>query len=312
MRVLRGLNFEPLHGVVLCIGNFDGVHRGHQEILRAGRRKASANQAELVAMTFDPHPLAVLTPERMPAILTPLPEKLRQIEQTGADAVVVAVSEPGLLQVTATDFIKQVIVDRFHPRAIVEGPSFGFGRHREGTVETLQEAAGQFGFEVEVVEPVRIALGGHPDMVMSSSLVRQLLASGTVDQAAICLGRPYALLGTVIRGVGRGAKIGFPTANIDAGPQLVPAEGVYAGRAELAGHRYAAAISIGRNPTFGEHRLVIEAHLLGYSGEPYGAPLRLEFLDWLRPQMRFPSVEALCQQIAEDVRHTQEIGQRYE
>ncbi|MGQ9649429.1 MAG: bifunctional riboflavin kinase/FAD synthetase [Phycisphaerae bacterium] len=300
-----------MSGAVLCIGNFDGVHRGHQAILQAGRQKARAVGTELVAITFDPHPLAVLTPERMPAVLTPLPEKLRQLERAGADVTVVADSSVAFLQLSAADFIEDVIVRRFRPTAIVEGRSFGFGRHRQGDVETLRAAGWQYGFEVQIVEPVRIALGGHPDAVISSSLVRQLLTAGPVDQAAICLGRPYALLGTVIHGGGRGAGMGFPTANVDPGDQLVPAEGVYAGFAELAGRRHQAAISIGRTPTFDEHRLVVEAHLLDFGENTYGQTLRLEFLAWLRSQVRYETVNDLCRQIAKDVEQTRTICRQH-
>jgi riboflavin kinase / FMN adenylyltransferase len=308
MRVVRGLDFEPMTGVVLTIGNFDGVHRGHQAILAAGRRRTEAARTELVVITFDPHPLAVLTPERLPAMLTPLEEKVRCLENAGADVVVVLPSKPDLLKISAADFIADIIVARFRPRAIVEGASFGFGRHREGDVDTLRAAAGQYGFEVEVVDPVRIALGGHPDAVISSSLVRQLLGSGTVDQATACLGRPYALVGRVVRGAGRGAKIGFPTANIDAGGQLLPAEAVYAGRAEADGRSFAAAISIGRAPTFDGHKVVPEAYLLDFAGDLYDKPIRVEFLDWLRPQVRYNTVEDLCQQMARDVAQTRTIA----
>lgn len=307
MRVIRGLDFEPLQGVVLSIGNFDGVHRGHQTILAAARDRARANGAELVVMTFEPHPLAVLTPERMPAILTTLPRKLDLFSLAGVDAVALVSSKPELLHIEANEFIRQVIVDRFNPCAVVEGPSFGFGRHREGNVEALIRAGHQYGFDVQVVEPVRVALGGHPDTVISSSLVRQLLSSGTVDQAAICLGRPYALLGTVVRGIGRGAKLGFPTANIEPDYQLIPADGVYAGRAILDNRCYSAAISVGRTPTFDDCRFVIEAHLLDFAGDSYGAGITVEFLHWLRPQLAFPSVAELCRQIAADVARTRQL-----
>ncbi len=308
MRVVRGLDFEPMSGVVLTIGNFDGVHRGHQAILAAGQRRAEDAGTQLVVITFDPHPLAVLTPERLPAMLTPLKEKLRWLENAGADVVVLLPSSHELLAITAENFVADIIVARFRPRAIVEGASFGFGRHREGNVETLKQAAGEYGFEVEVVEPVRIALGGHPDAVISSSLVRQLLGSGTVDQATVCLGRPYALLGRVVPGAGRGAKIGFPTANIDPGGQLIPAEAVYAGRAEVDGRFFAAAISIGRAPTFDGHKVVTEAYLLDFAGDLCGKSIRLEFIDWLRNQVRYATVEDLCQQMAKDVALTRTIA----
>jgi riboflavin kinase/FMN adenylyltransferase len=307
MLVLHGLDSARFEAVVLTIGNFDGVHLGHQAILAAGRRRADAARTRLVAMTFDPHPLAVLTPEHVPAMLTPLEEKLHQLERAGADVAVVVRSSVDLLKISAADFIAEVIVARFRPRAVVEGISFGFGRHREGNVESLQAATGRYGFEVEVVGPVRIALGGHPDTVISSSLVRQLLVSGTVDRAAICLGRPYALLGPVIHGVGRGVTLGFPTANIDPGRQLAPAQGVYAGRSIVDGKPYPAAISIGRNPTFGGHELAVEAYLLDFAGDLYGRSIRIEFLDWLRPQVKYESAEALHDQIARDVELTRKI-----
>lgn len=309
MRVVRGLDFEPANGVILTIGNFDGVHRGHQAILAAGRRRADAAHTSLVAITIDPHPLTVLTPEHVPPTLTPLDEKLRCLQRCGVDMVVVLPAGPDLLRISAADFIANVIHARFRPRAIVEGASFGFGRHREGNVRTLEDAARQYGFEVEVVEPVRISLGGHTDTVISSSLIRQLLASGTVQHAAVCLGRPYVLLGQVIHGAGRGASLGFPTANIDPGGQLVPAEAVYAGRAELDGRSYTAAISIGRAPTFGGQKVEIEAFLLDFNDDVYGRPIRIEFLEWLRPQVRFESPAALCRQMALDVQQTRKIAE---
>lgn len=306
MRVIHGLESIDLHGVVLTIGNFDGVHRGHQAILATGKARAEALGTKLVVMTFDPHPLSILTPERMPAMLTPREEKLHQLALHGADVIVVARSTPEFLALTAESFISDVIVGRFHPAALVEGASFGFGRRRQGNVETLRQAGERCGFEVEVVEPVRIALGGHPDAVISSSLVRQLLGSGMVDQVALCLGRPYPLFGQVTHGAGRGCGLGFPTANVDPGSQLVPAEGVYAARVEVDEDHYGAAVSIGHNPTFEGRSLVVEAHLLDFSGELYGRAVRVDFMQWLRGQQRFDSPEALKRQIDLDVRRTRE------
>ena len=307
MRVIEGLESVELSGVVLTIGNFDGVHRGHQAILSSGRCRADAGQTSLVVMTFDPHPLAILTPEHVPPALTPLDEKLRLLQQFGADVVVTARSRPKFLKLTPDKFITEVIMARFRPLAMVEGASFGFGCHRHGTVETLRAAAGQSGFEMEVVEPIRVALGGHPGTVISSSLVRQLVASGAVDQAATGLGRPYSLVGRVVRGAGRGRSLGFPTANVQVDSQLIPAEGVYAAEAELEGRRFAAAVSIGRNPTFDGRETVIEAHLLEFDGQPYEQPIRIELLDWIRGQRKFDGPEALRQQIERDVARVREI-----
>jgi len=301
MQVLRSWESVQLAGVILTIGNFDGVHRGHQAILAAGRRRADAASCPLVAMTFDPHPLAVLTPDHVPPMLTPTDEKLRLFQQAGVDIAVLVTATPDFLQMAPATFMERVIVARFAPRAIVEGASFRFGHGRQGDVATLRQAAGRGGFEVEVVEPVRIALGGHPDAVISSSLIRQLLANGTVDQAALCLGRPYALIGCVAHGAGRGHSLGFPTANVQVTGQLTPAEGVYAGVGVLEAGRFAAAVSIGRNATFREQELAVEAHLLGFEGDLYDRPIRLELLDWIRPHRQFAAPEKLGCQIRADL-----------
>lgn len=301
LEVIHNLDDVQLAGVVLSIGNFDGVHRGHQTIIAASRHRADRAAARMVAMTFEPHPATVLAPDRVPPVLTPLDEKLRLLEHAGAHAAVVVPSRPEFFRWTAEAFIQEVIVQRFRPAAVVEGASFRFGQHRQGDVDLLQSAGPQLGFEVEVVEPVRADLGGHPDTVISSSLVRHLLSSGNVDRAALCLGRPYTLIGTVTPGAARGRTLGFATANLDVGSQLVPAEGVYAGRTPLGDRVVPAAVSIGRTPTFDDHSLLIEAHLLDFQGDLYGQTLRLDLLEWLRPQHRFDTPEALQRQIADDI-----------
>ncbi|NLX22987.1 MAG: bifunctional riboflavin kinase/FAD synthetase [Phycisphaerae bacterium] len=307
MQVIQAWESLQLSDVVLSIGNFDGVHRGHQTILAAGRRRADEGRTQLVAMTFDPHPLSVLTPDHVPPVLTPLPEKLHWLRHAGVDIAVVVRSRPEFLAMSAEEFITFVIMAKYQPIAVVEGASFGFGHKREGTVQTLVAAGCRNSFDVEIVEPVRVGLGGHPDTVISSSLIRQLLRSGTVDQAALCLGRPYSLLGTVEHGAGRGRELGFPTANIRLGRQLMPAEGVYAGLAESGTHRMRTAVSIGRTPTFEGSNLTIEAHLLDYEGDLYGEPIRLELIEWLRPQEHFRTIDALREQIALDVAQTREL-----
>ncbi len=301
MRVVRGLSSAKLPGVVLTIGNFDGVHRGHQAILAAGRRRANAAGAALVAMTFDPHPLAVLTPTHVPACLTPLPEKLHWLDEARADVTVVVESKPEFLSLTPEAFIEEVIVARFKPAAMVEGASFGFGRRRQGDIQILKDAGAAKGFDVEVVQPVRVALGGHQDAVISSSLIRQLLLAGTVEQAAVCLSRPYALVGTVVHGEGRGRKLGFPTANLQTQGQLIPAEGVYAGQVVVDGRRYDSAVSIGCNATFDGEKVLVEAHLLDFSDDLYDKSIRLELIDWVRGQRDFPSADVLRERIATDV-----------
>jgi riboflavin kinase/FMN adenylyltransferase len=306
--VVRDLNAVRLSGVVLTIGNFDGVHRGHQALVSAGRRRARATGTDVVAMTFEPHPAAILAPDRIPPTLTPLDEKIRLLEAAGADLVVVVESRPEFFSCPAEAFVSEVIVGRFKPIAMVEGAGFRFGQHRQGDVQTLQAAGRQHGFEVEVVPPVRVDLGGHPDTVISSSLVRHLIGSGTVDRAALCLARPYALLGSVEHGAARGRTLGFATANLDVCPgQLVPADGVYAGRTMIEGKAWPAAVSVGANPTFGGDRRLVEAHVLDFAGNLYGRPMRLEFLEWLRGQQKFDSTAELQARVQMDIARTREI-----
>lgn len=292
---------DPRRRSVLTIGNFDGVHRAHQQLLARVKTLSNQSGAPAVVLTFDPHPLAIVAPAKTPQPLAPLQERLRFLDRAGMDIVVVAKSEPALLNLEADRFIEQIIVPRFHPKHIVEGPSFGFGRGRRGDAQLLQEMADRFDFDVHIVEPVTICADDNSTVMVSSSLVRRLLADGDVGQARKCLGRPYALLGSVVRGDGRGRTIGFPTANLATDEQLIPGDGVYAGRATLNDQAYAAAISIGSNPTFSGDRRLVEAYLLDYDGDLYGRTLRLEFDRRLRDQQTFDSSEALVSQLHRDV-----------
>jgi len=290
----------PLTRSVLTIGNFDGVHRAHRKLVAQARRFAANSGAPVVVLTFEPHPLSVVTPDRAPTRLHPIEEKLRRLEEVGADIVVVARSEPELLGLEARQFVTDVIHERFHPTHIVEGPSFGFGHNRTGTPELLAKIAATFGCGVHIVEPVTLRIDGA-DMMVSSSLIRRLLSDGQVDHAAKCLGRPYPLFGKVVEGDRRGRTIGFPTANLAPEDQLVPAEGVYAGRAIVENIERLSAISIGTTPTFDGADRRIEAHLLDFDGDLYGKPIRVEFERFIRAQRAFPSADALADQLRRDV-----------
>ena len=310
MNIHHGLEQVDLENVVLTIGNFDGVHRGHQAILEAGRRRAESAGTQLVAMTFEPHPATVLAPDRVPARLTPIDEKLRLLKAHGASSTVIVKSEARFFDIEADAFLRTWVLPRFRPMAMVEGASFRYGHHQAGNVETLIAAGTALGFEVEIVEPIRVGLGGTPGTVISSSLIRHLIRSGTVDQAAMCLGRPYALIGEVIKGAGRGRTIGIPTANLRIEDQLVPAEGVYAGIATFDAQRLAAAVSIGKTPTFGAGALAVEAHLVGFDPDLYGKTVRIELLEWIRSQQQFDGKDALVAQINRDIEHTAAVFQQ--
>ena len=299
---------DAMRGAVVSVGNFDGVHLGHQRILRTAHALARVSSAAVVVMTFDPHPLTILRPGRAPDMLTPWDEKIHQIERAGADAVVRLAAEPSILSLSAEEFVREILIKRIHPSYIVEGPNFGFGRGRTGDVRLLARMSAKGGFQLHVVEPYRLSLGGGRQTVISSTVVRERLKAGRVRDAAACLGRPYSLVGTVVRGAGDGKKLGFPTINLDVGGQLIPAEGVYAGVAEVAGRRRPAAISIGHRPTLGGTPLVTEAFLLDDSGDWYDARARLVLVERLRDQVKFDSREALTEQIAQDVEAVRAIG----
>lgn len=285
---------------VLTIGNFDGVHRGHRRLLACAADLARPLDLPLIVVTFEPHPLAVLRPAAAPAPLTTLDQKREHLAELGIDRTVVVRTVPALLGLEPREFVRE-IVDRFHPRHIVEGQSFGFGRNRAGSPELLTALGPEFGFQTCILDPVRITLD-RESIVVSSSIIRERIAAGRMRHAAVCLDRPYALRGRVESGDHRGTTLGFPTANVAGIVQWIPPDGVYAGSLFVDGIDAPAAISIGANPTFQGDRRKIEAHVLDFTGDLHGKYVELRFLDWLRSQRRFPTADDLARQIAADVR----------
>jgi riboflavin kinase/FMN adenylyltransferase len=299
---LPGLRSSP-RGAVVTVGNFDGIHRGHERILRsATEMKASRGASGVTLVTFEPHPLTVLRPALAPPRLTPPSIKQALLAQTGVDTLVVLPPNDEVLHLAAEEF--WAILRLLNPAGMVEGRSFSFGKNRGGNIERLKQWTGEAGVELQIATAVNVALLNLEVVEVSSSLVRWLLSNGRVRDAAICLGRPYALEGTVVKGFQRGRTIGVPTANVQCQGQMVPADGVYAGRVKLGGTEYAAAISIGNLPTFDEKVQQIEAHLVGFDGDLYGQTLGLELLDWLREQQKYPGIEALKEQLSRDIRET--------
>jgi riboflavin kinase/FMN adenylyltransferase len=303
MQVLEGLDGlrRVPHGTVMSIGNFDGLHVGHRHILGTARRlRASSPGAQIAVVTFEPHPLTVLRPEAAPPRLTPLALKQAQLEYAGVDHLIILPPARQVLNLTAEDFWK-ILRNEARPSHLIEGPDFTFGRDRGGSTERLREWSADTAVQLHVIDPVRVALLDLQVVPVSSSLIRWLIRHGRVRDAAICLGRPYTLEGHVVEGNRRGRTIGVPTANLDTVDQLIPADGVYAGRCELDGRTHAAAVSIGTTPTFGDSRRQIEAHLIGFDGDLYGRTIHLELLDWTRDQIRFSGIDTLKSQLARDI-----------
>lgn len=302
MRVSEGI--EGLRGLpagaVLSIGNFDGVHLGHASILHRMRCLRDATPgARLAVVTFEPHPLAVLRPQLAPPRLTPAAMKRRLLESADVDELVVLQPSPQVLDMTAEQFWG-ILREQVRPAHLVEGVSFSFGKGRSGTIAKLRLWSAQAGIALHVIDPVHVPLLNLHIVEASSTVIRWLVWHGRMRDAAICLGRPYELAGKVIPGHGRGRSIGVPTANLDCQDQLIPADGVYAGRCRIDGTIYPAAVSIGTTPTFGDCRRQVEAHLIGFQGRLYDKIIHLEILDWLREQIRFSGVQALKTQLALD------------
>lgn len=318
MRILDSTQLnEAVRGGAVSIGNFDGVHLGHQDILDQSR--AACGGGPLSVMTFEPHPVAILHPDRAPNVLSPLPMKIRLLEQAGVDQLIIITDSLRLLNLSPKDFIDDFLIKTLSPKTVVEGPNFNFGYGRSGTMDTLRQMGQQRGFGVIEVPYRQIHLDqDRRSVTCSSTLIRRLLEQGEVDHAATALGRPYRLVGKTIPGRGVGRQLGFPTANIHPEKQILPSEGVYAGYVVVGdslesvctgGVRRPAAFSLGRAKTFlSDYPLLIEAHILEENVENlYGKYLAMEFISKVRGQQRFDTKEALIDQIRLDCRKVLEL-----
>jgi riboflavin kinase / FMN adenylyltransferase len=298
MRIVRGLPSVPpeRRPSAVALGVFDGVHLGHRAILGAAVAHGRAADAPALACTFEPNPLEVLQPERAPLPITTLDERLELIAACGVDGTVVLTFTRELAAVEPEAFVKDVLVERLVARQVVVGFNHRFGRAARGDAALLRELGARMGFTVDVIAPLTV--DGAP---VSSTAIRAALGRGDLDAAARMLGRPYTLPGTVVAGAGRGRTLGFPTANVAPARPVLVAPGVYACTLEVAGGPRRAVVNVGVRPTFGEATLAVEAYLLDFSGDLYGQTVRLVFVSRVREERRFPSVDALRAQIADDV-----------
>ncbi|MDE0473603.1 MAG: bifunctional riboflavin kinase/FAD synthetase [Gammaproteobacteria bacterium] len=300
-------------GSVVTVGTFDGVHLGHREVLREMGRRARHTGRPSVLVTFRPHPLQVLRPKDAPGLLTSSIEKKEILAQSDLDYAVFLPFTRALARYTPRRFVEEILVARMRVRELVIGYDHGFGRGRSGDAETLDAMGAELGFDVQVVPP--IVAGGGP---VSSSRIRRALLEGDVRAAHTGLGRPYSLRGVVVRGDGRGRRLGFPTANLEIrdSRKLIPGESIYAVRAGLPGGTWDGALHIGPRPTFPGARASIEVHLLDYSADLrgadlYGAEIRLDLIERLREVRSFASVAELVDEMSEDVRRARRILAEY-
>jgi riboflavin kinase / FMN adenylyltransferase len=298
MRIVRGLDSVPPDSrpSVVALGTFDGVHLGHRSILGTALARARAVGLDAVACTFDRHPMEILSPDRAPLPITTVEERLTLIGEAGVDAAIVLAFTRELAAIEPEAFVKDVLLDRLRAREVVVGYNHRFGRAARGDARLLEELAGRFGFQAHVVPPTAV-----DGVAVSSSEIRAALQRGDVSSAARSLGRLYWISGRVTSGAGRGRTLGFPTANIAPERPLLVARGVYRGVVAHPGGRHGAVVNVGVRPTFGETALAVEAHLLDFTGDLYGRQVQLDFVERLRDEMRFPSVDDLKAQVARDI-----------
>lgn len=301
MKVFHKLEDLPAAGAgpsVASVGNFDGVHRAHQLVLRHVVERARELRAQSIAVTFDPHPAHILRPDMAPKLITPLPLKLKLLEATGLDAALVIPFSRDFSVVTPAEFARHVLAECLHVVEVHEGANFHFGHKAEGNVERLREFARRLGFEVRVYPEMKIA----GDLV-SSSNIRELLRLGKVGRARRLLGRVFSITATPGRGRGYGHKYTVPTINLSRYEELLPGNGVYITRTRVNGETFDSVTNIGNRPTFGAESFAVETHLLNFHSISLTAetPVAICFFKRLREEIKFPSVEALREQIAKDV-----------
>jgi riboflavin kinase/FMN adenylyltransferase len=312
----RGLEATPadLGRTVVTIGMYDGVHRGHQQLIGAAVARARAMRRPCLLLTFDPHPAEVVRPGSHPAILTSLDRKAELVAGLGVDAMCVLPFTAEFMRLPPETFTHTVLVEHLHAAQVVVGENFTYGHRAAGTVASLTTEGRRFGFAVEGV-PLAEDSSDSGDVTISSTYVRACVAAGDMVAAARALGRPHRVDGVVVRGDRRGRDLGYPTANVES-PQFtaIPADGVYAGhlvtrdpRSGASRERLPAAISVGTNPTFQGSRRTVEAFVLDYEGDLYGEHVGVEFASRLRPMAAFADVEGLLAAMAKDVSDTRQI-----
>jgi riboflavin kinase / FMN adenylyltransferase len=304
MRIIHGTDnvSQSARGAALAIGNFDGVHRGHQALIKATRDEAARLGAQTGAVVFEPHPREYFQPDKPHFRLTQLPLKLRLLERFGVDVAIVLAFDAGLAGLSADEFVARILVGALAARQVVVGYDFRFGKGRGGDPEGLRHAGEALGFGVTVIG--QVAEAGE---VFSSSAIRAELAQGDVGGAAQMLGWWWRVAGVVTSGAKRGTGLGFPTANIALAPGTALAHGIYAVRVHVDGSRHAGAAYLGTRPTFDDGAPILEVFLFDFDGDLYGREIEVEFIDFIRPDRRFDAAASLQAQMDRDCERAREI-----
>lgn len=292
----------PIPHPILTMGNFDGVHLGHQTLFSRVVEEARLKGGRSIVLTFDPHPLKLLAPERVPRLILAPEDKIALIGSFGVDLLLIQKFDRAFANLEAEEFVRRYLVERIKVRKVWVGKDIRFGKGRKGHAEDLRRWGADAGFEVGIVEAIKVE--GER---VSSSRVRQLVESGEVDKASRLLGRYHFVSGKVTAGHRRGRELGFPTANIVVATEVVPSDGIYATLLEMGGRRWPSVTNIGLNPTFGEGPRTIESYVFDFAGDIYGQSVRLFFVERIRAERKFPSPQRLIEQMKEDVLSAQKI-----
>ncbi len=304
MQVFHGIQSARgrLKDPAITIGNFDGIHKGHQALFQKVREWAHKLGGHSAVATFDPHPIEVLSPQRAPAFITSHRLKMDLIARCGIDATIVIPFNHLFSRMSAREFVQIVLVENIGAKAIIVGYDYRFGQGREGDIDFLRRLGGEYGFEVDTVSGIKV-----DETVVSSTAIRQMIAGGKIKDANRLLGRFFEVSGEVIAGRRRGISLGFPTANIRMPSTATPPTGVYVIEAEVEGKRYGGAANLGYNPTFGNTEVSLEAHLFDFHEDIYGKTIVIRFIDRLREERRFSGPEELAVQIQKDVERAKKI-----
>ena len=308
MEIINGIENlrRSLRNAVVTLGNFDGVHLGHQQIFKRVREEASKLDGEAVVITFEPHPLKVFAPERFLPLLTPFRKKIRLIEECGIETVLCIEFSPAFSEISPSEFVQSILVQKVKVRKVIIGYNYHFGKGQKGDARTLKDAGEVFNFDVEIVEPLRVG-----QTIVSSSKIRDLIQRGEVEDASRLLGRDYPIIGRVVKGAKRGGTLGFPTANLEISDELYPKTGVYAVEVTWREQHFNGLANVGLNPTFSPERtqnpnpVSLEVYILNFSQDIYGDEIQVTFKKRIRDEVRFDSPARLVDQIQKDIQWAQ-------
>jgi riboflavin kinase/FMN adenylyltransferase len=304
MRIIDDLTFtkRDFTSPVVTIGSYDGLHLGHQAIIKRVIELAREGKGDAAVLTFEPHPVKFLHPELHISLITPYRKKMMLLAQFGIDVTINLPFSKDIARMSAEQFIEEIVWKRIAPRQVVVGFNFTFGKGRTGSPAELEKIGKRLGFAVEIIPPFRVA-----GEIVSSTRIRELITRGDIKEANCMLGNNFFMLGKVIHGHARGKGLGFPTANLEVTQDLYPDDGVYAATVIVDDRRYDGVVNIGTNPTFGDGQLAVEVFLIDYRGDLYGKELQVALVDKIRDEQTFPSPDLLVRQIEQDIQRAKEI-----